>query len=154
MEYLKELESTIRDMVQAGRGLLAADESAGTVGKRFQQINVQATEETRRSWRSLMATAPGLGDYISGIILFEETLGQATDTGNSIPETAWQQGIVPGIKVDKGNGPLALSPGDLITFGLDGLAERLREYKQQGARFAKWREIYSLENGAPSVLWP
>jgi fructose-bisphosphate aldolase class I len=151
MEYLNELESTIRDMVQPGRGVLAADESAGTIAKRFQQIDVQATEESRRIWRSLMATTPGLGDYISGIILFEETLNQATDAGDSIPEAVWQQGIVPGIKVDKGKGPLALSPGDLITFGLDGLAERLREYKQQGARFAKWREVYSLENGAPSM---
>ena len=151
MEYLKELEDTIRDMVQPGRGVLAADESAGTIEKRFKQINVESTKESRRSWRSLMATAPGLGEYISGIILFEETLDQTTDAGDSIQDSAWQQGIVPGIKVDKGKGPLALSPGDLITFGLDGLAERLREYKRQGARFAKWREVYSLENGVPSV---
>lgn len=150
MEYLNELEDTIRDIIQPGRGVLAADESAGTIEKRFQQIDVESTEESRRIWRSLMATAPGLGDYISGVILFEETLSQATDAGDSVPETVWQQGIVPGIKVDKGKGPLALSPGDLITFGLDGLAERLREYKQRGARFAKWREVYSLENGAPS----
>jgi fructose-bisphosphate aldolase, class I len=151
MQYLSELEASIRDMVQDGRGVLAADESAGTIEKRFQQINVESTEETRRCWRSLMATTPGLGEYISGIILFEETLGQVTDSGDSIVEALRQQGIVPGIKVDKGKGPLALSPGDLITFGLDGLAERLQGYKRQGTRFAKWREVYSLENGAPST---
>ena len=148
---MNELEDTIRDMVQPGLGVLAADESAATIEKRFKQINVKSTEESRRSWRSLMATAPGLGKYISGIILFEETLDQTTDAGDSIQDSMWKQGIVPGIKVDKGKAPLALSPGDLITFGLDGLAERLRGYKQQGARFAKWREVYSLENGAPST---
>jgi fructose-bisphosphate aldolase class I len=150
MNHLDELEKTIRDMVQPGRGILAADESAGTIVKRFKQINVESTEENRRIWRSLLVTAPELGNYISGIILFEETLEQRTDAGESIAEAAWQQGIVPGIKVDKGKGPLALSPGDLITYGLDGLAERLQGYKAQGARFAKWREVYSLENGAPS----
>ena len=107
MKYLNELEDTIRDMVQPGRGVLAADESAGTIEKRFKQINVESTEESRRTWRSLMATAPGLGEYISGIILFEETLNQTTDAGDSIQDSAWQQGIVPGIKVDKGKGPLA-----------------------------------------------
>ncbi|MEX2130219.1 MAG: class I fructose-bisphosphate aldolase [Pseudohongiellaceae bacterium] len=151
MEVIAELEATIHDLVQPGRGILAADESAGTIAKRFAQIQVESTEESRRRWRDLLVTAPGLGDYICGIILFEETLLQHTDTGDSIAEAAWQQAIVPGIKVDKGKGPLPLSPGDLITFGLDGLAERLRDYKTSGARFAKWREVYSLENGAPSA---
>ena len=151
MQYQSELETTIRDMVQPGRGVLAADESAGTIEKRFQQINLVSTEDSRRSWRALMATAPGLGDYISGIILFEETLSQTTDEGGRIVDALRQQGIVPGIKVDKGKGPLALSPGDLITYGLDGLAERLQRYKREGARFAKWREVYSLEGSAPSI---
>ena len=150
MEHITELESTIKDMVQPGRGILAADESAGTIAKRFAQINVESTEDNRRTWRSLMATTPGLGEYISGIIFFEETLQQKTDARIPIPEAAWQQRIVPGIKVDKGKGPLPLSPGDLITYGLDSLAERLQQYKESGARFAKWREVYGIESGIPS----
>jgi len=147
MQYLAELESTINDMVQKGRGVLAADESAPTIAKRFKAIDVESTEEKRRAWRSLLVTTPGLGEYISGIILFEETLGQKAEQGSkTIPEAAWQQGIVPGIKVDKGKIALALSSGDLITQGLDGLADRLRIYKQQGARFAKWREVYAEAN--------
>ncbi len=150
MQYSTELEATIRDMVQKGRGILAADESSPTIAKRFKAIDVESTEETRRAWRSLLVTTEGLGEYISGIILFEETLGQKTDEGKTIPEAAWAQKIVPGIKVDKGKIPLALSLGDLITQGLDGLAERLRSYKQQGARFAKWREVYSIDTQAPT----
>ena len=150
MKYASELEATIRDMVQKGRGVLAADESAPTIAKRFKPINVESTEESRRTWRSLLVNTPGLGEHISGVILFEETLAQLSDDGNSIAQTAWAQKIVPGIKVDKGKIPLALSPGDLITQGLDGLAERLRVYKQQGARFAKWREVYAIENQAPT----
>ncbi|VAW83503.1 Fructose-bisphosphate aldolase class I [hydrothermal vent metagenome] len=150
MQYSTELENTIRDIVQEGRGILAADESSPTIAKRFSAIDVESTEETRRTWRSLLVTTEGLGKYISGIILFEETLGQKTDEGKTIPEAAWAQKIVPGIKVDKGKIPLALSPGDLITQGLDGLAERLRKYKQQGARFAKWREVYSIDKHAPT----
>jgi fructose-bisphosphate aldolase class I len=146
MQYLTELEATINDMVQKGRGILAADESAPTIAKRFKAINVESTEENRRTLRSLLVTTPGLGDYISGIILFEETLTQKTDDGKTIPQAAWEQKIVPGIKVDKGKIPLALSlPGDVITQGLDGLAERLRGYKEQGARFAKWREVYGID---------
>ena len=150
MEYQSELEATIKDMVQKGRGILAADESSPTIAKRFKAIAVESTEENRRAWRSLLVTTEGLGQYISGIILFEETLGQQTDAGQTIPETAWSQNIVPGIKVDKGKIPLALSPGDLITQGLDGLADRLRGYKQQGARFAKWREVYAIDKQVPS----
>ena len=150
MQYLTELESTINNMVQKGRGVLAADESAPTIAKRFKAINVESTEENRRAWRSLMTTTAGLGNYISGIILFEETLGQKADEGKTIPEASWAQKIVPGIKVDSGKIPLALSPGDLITQGLDSLAERLRGYKQQGARFAKWREVYAIDKHAPT----
>ncbi len=150
MQYSTELEATINDMVEKGRGVLAADESSPTIAKRFKAIDVESTKENRRIWRSLLLTTPGLGEYISGVILFEETLDQKTDEGEIITEAAWEQAIVPGIKVDKGKIPLALSPGDLITQGLDGLAERLRGYKQQGARFAKWREVYAIEKYAPS----
>ena len=150
MQYLTELQATIDDMVQKGRGVLAADESSPTIAKRFKAIDVESTGENRRAWRSLLVTTPGLGEYISGIILFEETLEQNTEAGKFIPAAAWAQKIVPGIKVDKGKIPLALSPGDLITQGLDGLADRLQAYKAQGARFAKWREVYAIEKHAPT----
>ena len=152
MDNIEAMQATIRDIVQPGRGILAADESLPTIAKRFAAIGVESTEETRRAWRDLLVTTEGLGKYISGIILFEETLGQKTSDGRTIPEAAWDQGIVPGVKVDKGKIPLALSPGDLITQGLDGLAERLEGYKEQGARFAKWREVYKIEDGAPTPL--
>ena len=148
---LAELESTIAAMVQKGRGILAADESAPTIAKRFAAIDVESTQENRRIWRSLLASTEGLGEYISGLILFEESLEQKSDSQTTIPEAAWAQKIVPGIKVDKGKIPLALSPGDLITQGLDGLAERLRAYKAQGARFAKWREVYAIDKNVPSA---
>ena len=150
MQYLTELEDTIKDMVIKGRGILAADESAPTIAKRFQAIDVESTEEKRRNWRSLLLTTAGLGEYISGTILFEETLTQKTDEGKTIAQAAWSQNIVPGIKVDKGKIPLALSPGDLITQGLDGLQQRLQGYKDQGARFAKWREVYNIDKQAPT----
>jgi fructose-bisphosphate aldolase class I len=150
MQYQNELENTIKDMVQPGRGILAADESAPTIAKRFHAIDVESTEENRRLWRSALLSTKGLGEYISGTILFEETLEQETDAGLAIAEAAWAQKIVPGIKVDKGKIPLALSPGDLITQGLDGLGERLRVYKEQGARFAKWREVYAIESHVPT----
>jgi fructose-bisphosphate aldolase, class I len=150
MQYINELETTISDMVQKGRGILAADESAPTIAKRFDAIDVDSNEENRRIWRSALLTTPGLGKYISGTILFEETLEQKTDEGITVPEAAWAQKIVPGIKVDKGKIPLALSPGDLITLGLDGLHDRLRGYKEHGARFAKWREVYAIEANVPS----
>ncbi len=151
MQYSTELEATINDMVQKGRGVLAADESNPTIAKRFKAIDVESTEENRRAWRSLLVNAPGLGEYINGIILFEETLTQNTEDSKTIPSAAWSQAIVPGIKVDKGTIHLALSSGDMITQGLDGLAERLRNYKQQGARFAKWREVYAIDKHVPSL---
>lgn len=150
MNNQSTLQQTIVDMVDEHRGILAADESHPTIAKRFQPIGVKSSEETRCAWRSLLVTTPGLGQYISGIILFEETLGQKTGDGTLIPAAAWTQSIVPGIKVDKGKIPLALSPGDLITQGLDGLTERLQTYQAQGARFAKWREVYAIETHAPS----
>jgi len=150
MNHQTLLQQTITDMVDAQRGILAADESHPTMAKRFQPIGVEPSEESRCAWRSLLVTTPGLGQFISGIILFEETLAQKTGDGLPIAEAAWAQGIVPGIKVDKGKIPLALSSGDLITQGLDGLAERLQTYQAQGARFAKWREVYAIETHVPS----
>lgn len=152
MDTIAELESTISDMVQAGKGILAADESVPTIAKRFAAIDVESTEEYRRSYRSLLFTTPGLNKFISGVILFEETLTQQSDDGMPLPEVLAKQGIVPGIKVDKGLKPLANAPGDRITQGLDGLAERLRTYKTQGVRFAKWREVYPISEHNPTAL--
>ncbi len=152
MTTQQQLQATIEQMVQMGKGILAADESLPTITKRFAPIGVESTEENRRAYRALLFTAPGIEDYISGVIEFEETLTQTADDGTPLPEVLAQRGIVPGIKVDKGKGPLALSPGDLITYGLDGLAERLQQYKQQGARFAKWREVYPISRRNPSLL--
>ena len=152
MTIADELQATIEHKVQAGKGILAADESQPTIAKRFAPIGVESTEENRRAYRALLFTAPGIEDYISGVILFEETLGQRSADGTPLPEVLARRGIVPGIKVDKGKGPLALSPGDLITYGLDGLAERLQHCKGQGARFAKWREVYAISERNPTPL--
>jgi fructose-bisphosphate aldolase class I len=152
MSVADELQATITDMVQPGKGILAADESLPTIAKRFKPIGVESTEENRRAYRALLCTAPGIEDHICGVIAFEETLAQCADDGTPLPQVLADRGIVPGIKVDKGKGPLALSPGDLITYGLDGLAERLTGYKAQGARFAKWREVYEISAHNPSPL--
>ena len=152
MDAIMELEQTIHDMVDGTRGILAADESNPTIAKRFAAINVESTEETRCHYRSVLLSTPDLGKYISGVILFEETLTQKSSDGTPLVELALQQGIVPGIKVDKGKGPLPGAPGDLITYGLDGLKERLEIYKTQGARFAKWREVYAISETNPTVL--
>jgi len=152
MNTQEMLENTIKDMVDDHRGILAADESTPTIKKRFDAIGVESTEENRRAYRAMLLTTPGLGDYISGVILFEETLNQKDDMGAPLPEAAWSQHIVPGIKVDKGKGLLSGAPGDLITRGLDGLADRLVGYKKQGARFAKWREVYPITTTNPTPL--
>lgn len=152
MTITDELQTTIEQMVQAGKGILAADESHPTIAKRFAPINIESTAQSRGAYRALLFTAPGIENYISGVIQFEETLGQSADNGTTLPELLSQRGIVPGIKVDQGKGPLALSPGDLITYGLDGLAGRLQHYKEQGARFAKWREVYEISEYNPSPL--
>ena len=152
MSVNEELQTTIADLVDGRRGVLAADESNGTIAKRFASIGVESTEEHRRFYRSLLLATEGLGEYVSGVILFEETLGQKNDQGIDLPRVAAQQKIVPGIKVDKGKGPLPGAPGDMITFGLDGLAERLAGYKEQGARFAKWREVYPISPANPTEL--
>jgi fructose-bisphosphate aldolase class I len=139
-------------MVQAGKGILAADESAPTIARRFAAIDTESTEEHRRSYRSLLFTTPGLNESISAVILFEETLTQQSDDGTPLPVILAKQGIVPGIKVDKGLKPLANAAGDRITQGLDGLGERLQTYKTQGARFAKWREVYPISEHNPTTL--
>ena len=152
MSVNEELQATIADLVDGRRGVLAADESNGTIAKRFASIGVESTEEHRRFYRSLLLATEGLGEYVSGVILFEETLGQKDDKGIGLPQVAAGQNIVPGIKVDKGKGPLPGAPGDMITFGLDGLEERLAGYKEQGARFAKWREVYPIGPANPTQL--
>jgi len=146
------LENTIKDMVDNHRGILAADESTPTIKKRFDAIGTESTGENRRAYRSLLLSTPGLGEYISGVILFEETLNQKDDMGVPLPEAAWSQHIVPGIKVDKGTEALPGAPGDKITHGLDGLADRLSEYIKSGARFAKWREVYPITAINPMPL--
>lgn len=143
------LQATIQALVQDGKGLLAADESGPTIAKRFKTISVESTEENRRAWRTLLLSTPGLGEFVSGVILYEETLGQCADDGTPLPKLAARQQIVPGIKVDAGKIPLALAPGDEITQGLDGLAARLDGYRRQGARFAKWRAVYNVSATLP-----
>lgn len=147
-----ELQATIEQMVQRGKGILAADESQPTIAKRFSAIGLEATEENCRAYRSLLFAAPGIEQYISGVIEFEDTLEQTDVDGMPLPKVLTQRGIAPGIKVDKGKGPLALSHFDLITYGLDGLADRLIQYKKQGARFAKWREVYKIGKNFPTTL--
>jgi fructose-bisphosphate aldolase, class I len=152
MNTKDELQATIAKLIRPGRGILAADESLPTIAKRFQPLGIANTEETRRAYRSLLFTTPGAEAFISGAILFEETLGQRDDDGAPLPEVLNRRGIVPGIKVDKGTTPLVNAPGDLITRGLDGLPERLKGYKAQGARFAKWREVYPITDRNPTPL--
>jgi fructose-bisphosphate aldolase class I len=152
MSTTVELEATISDMVQAGKGILAADESAPTIARRFAAVDTESTEQNRRSYRTMLFTTPGLSEFISAVILFEETLTQQSDDGIVLPEVLAKQGIVPGIKVDKGLRPLANAPGDKITQGLDGLADRLQTFKTQGARFAKWREVYPISEHNPTAL--
>lgn len=150
MSIQDELTTTIRDLVQPGKGILAADESHPTIAKRFKAVGVESTEAKRREYRSLIFSAQGLGDFISGVILFEETLGQDSLDNEPIPKLLESQGIVPGIKVDKGKKPLVNAPGDEITFGLDGLDDRLEIYKNAGARFAKWRDVFHISDTLPS----
>lgn len=152
MTVKTDLHNTIEEMVDEHRGILAADESSPTIAKRFSAIATESTENSRRDYRSLLLSTPNLGDYISGVILFEETLFQSDNNGTPLTEIANTQNIVPGIKVDKGKGPLPGAPGDMITYGLDGLDERLKQYKDKGARFAKWREVYPISPHNPTPL--
>lgn len=150
---LSILQKTAQAMVAPGKGILAIDESHSTCKKRFEALGVECNEENRRQYRQLLVTAPGIEQYISGYILFDETLRQKTDGGMPFPKVLMDKGIMPGIKVDAGPKELALNPGEKVTEGLDGLRERLAEYKALGAKFAKWRAVITIKNnGLPSVV--
>ena len=146
----ENLESVARKLVAPGKGILAADESSGTIEKRLKSINVTSTEENRRAYREVLFTTAGAGDFISGVILFDETIRQKTRDGRTFVEALEQQGIIPGIKVDKGAKPMANFPGEKVTEGLDGLRERLAEYRKLGARFAKWRAVIAICDQIPT----
>jgi fructose-bisphosphate aldolase, class I len=147
---MSELHETAKALVAEGKGILAADESSGTIAKRFAAIGVESTEESRRAYRDLLFTTPGAEDFISGVILFDETIRQRSADGTLFPELLASRGIIPGIKVDRGAKPLALASGETVTDGLDGLRERFAGYRELGARFAKWRATYSIGGGRPS----
>jgi fructose-bisphosphate aldolase class I len=145
------MTETARAMVARGKGLLAADESAGTCKKRFDSVGVECNEENRRAYRELLFTTPGLSEYVSGVILFDETIRQETKDGVNFAGYLEKNGIVPGIKVDAGAHDMALHPGEKVTEGLDGLAKRMQEYFAMGARFAKWRAVITIGEGLPSM---
>jgi fructose-bisphosphate aldolase, class I len=145
-----DLTAIARTLVAPGKGILAADESGSTIEKRFKAAGIASTEETRRNYRELLFTTPGLGEFISGVILFDETIRQKSGDGTPLPQVLERQGITPGIKVDRGAKPLAGFAGQTITEGLDGLRERLAEYQQLGARFAKWRAVIKIGPNIPA----
>ncbi len=147
---IQQLQSTAAALVAEGKGILAADESTGTIKKRLESIGVESTEETRRAYRELLFTTEGAEEFISGVIFFDETIRQSTSDGTPFPKLLESKGIIPGIKVDIGAKPLALTDGETITEGLDGLRGRLDEYRELGARFAKWRATYSIAAEKPS----
>ena len=144
------MTETARAMVARGKGLLAADESAGTCKKRFDSVNVECNEENRRAYRELLFTTQGLSEYVSGVILFDETLRQKTKDGTPFAEYLKKNGIIPGIKVDAGAQDMALHPGEKVTEGLDKLQSRMAEYFKLGARFAKWRAVITIGDGIPT----
>jgi fructose-bisphosphate aldolase class I len=151
----QELERIAQRIVADGKGILAADESTGTIKKRFDSIGVESTEDTRRAYRELLFTTEGAEEFIGGVILFDETIRQKASDGTPFPNLLESKGIVPGIKVDTGAKPLALAEGETVTEGLDGLRERLVEYRALGARFAKWRAVITIGKDLPSeyCLW-
>jgi fructose-bisphosphate aldolase class I len=147
----KLMTETARAMVAPGKGLLAADESAGTCKKRFDLVSVECNEENRRAYREMLFTTPGISEFVSGVILFDETLRQKTREGVGMAEYLRKNGIIPGIKVDAGAQDMALHPGEKVTEGLDGLRGRLVEYFKLGARFAKWRAVITIGESIPSM---
>ncbi|WED43414.1 class I fructose-bisphosphate aldolase [Legionella cardiaca] len=149
--YYDELSATMEQLLQDGKGILAADESTSTIGKRFNSIGIENTAENRRDYRLLLATTPDLEQYINGVILFEETFEQTDENGKPIADIFTEKGIVPGIKVDKGLVTLSNTDNEQVTQGLDGLVERLEHFKKLGARFAKWRNVYSITEFTPSL---
>ena len=147
---LKQLRTTAEALVTPGRGILAADESTGTIEKRLASIDVESTEENRRAYRDLLFTTEGVEAFVSGVILFDETIRQTGSSGLPFPKLLADRGIIPGIKVDAGAKPMAGHDGERVTEGLDGLRSRLAEYSELGARFAKWRAVITVGDGIPS----
>ncbi|MDE2687768.1 MAG: fructose-bisphosphate aldolase class I [Chloroflexota bacterium] len=145
-----ELNDTARALVAPAKGILAADESTNTIKRRFDSINVESTEQSRRDYREMLFRTPGANEYISGVILYDETLRQRGADGTPIVDVLQEQGVIPGIKVDRSTNPLANTEGELITDGLDGLRDRLAEYYEIGARFTKWRAVITIGNNIPS----
>ncbi len=148
--YAQELVATAKAMVAPGKGILAADESYGTANKRFEKLGIPTTEEMRRAYREALFTTAGISEFLSGVILFDETIRQATKDGTPFTKVLLDAGIIPGIKLDAGAKPLAKSPGEMITEGLDDLRDRIAEYYKMGARFAKWRAVITIGDGIPS----
>src|SRR5689334_9581210 len=146
---LAELNKIARAMTAPGKGILAADESSGTIKKRFDAIGVESTEDNRRDYREMLFRSDGM-KHISGVILYDETIWQKAKDGTPLVELIKKTGAIPGIKVDEGTKPLPQCPGELITTGLDKLADRLPKYYEQGARFAKWRAVIDIADGIPS----
>ncbi|MCM2336431.1 class I fructose-bisphosphate aldolase [Cognatilysobacter tabacisoli] len=147
---IEQLAETALAMVAPGKGIIAIDESNATIAKRFAGVGIENTEEHRRAYRELLLTTPKLGDYISGAILYDETIRQSTKDGVPFARLMAERGMIPGIKVDKGTFPLAGCPGEVVTEGLDGLRARLEEYYKLGARFAKWRAVINIGDDIPS----
>jgi fructose-bisphosphate aldolase class I len=145
-----ELATTATALVAPGKGILAADESSGTIKKRFDSIRVESTEEHRRAYRELLFTTEGAGEFISGVILYDETIRQQAADGTPLPKVLEGQGIIPGIKVDAGTAALPGFGGEKVTEGLDGLGDRLGEYRELGARFTKWRAVITIGDGLPT----
>lgn len=150
LEHRDALVTTARAMVAQGKGILAADESTGTITKRFASIGVESTPVNRRNYRELLFRTDGYSDFVSGVILFDETIRQEGSDGTSLVQLIRDRGVIPGIKVDKGAKPLPQCPGETVTEGLDGLRERLAEYREIGARFTKWRAVIHIGDGIPS----
>src|SRR5512134_2656941 len=148
---MSELAKVAKAMVARGRGILAADESTGTIGKRFESIKVENTEENRRAYRELLFGVRGLGDHVSGVILYDETLRQKAADGTPFTTMLTRQGVLPGIKVDAGTADLAFCPGEKVTEGLDKLAKRCQEYVKLGAKFAKWRAVITIGKDMPTT---
>jgi len=149
---MDEIIATSKNLVAKGRGILAADESGGTIKKRFDSIGVESTPENHRIYRQMLFTTDGIEEFISGVILFDETIRQSTDEGISFPKYLLERGVTPGIKVDKGKVDFANFPGEKITEGLDGLKDRLSEYKSLGAKFTKWRAVITIGENIPSKI--
>ena len=147
---MHDLTTTARAMVTSGKGILAADESNATITKRFDRLGIESTADTRRAYREMLFTTPGLADHTSGVILYDETFHQRASDGRAFPELLADLGILPGIKVDTGAKPLAGLPGETVTEGLDGLRERIVAYAAAGARFAKWRAVIAIADDRPS----